>query len=191
MPVHADIARLISEWRCGSLNAEQALFEELYRELHRIAIHVLRAEPRGRSLGPTALVHEAYVRLTTVRKMSIEDRTHLLALAARVMRRILVDRARARKTDKRGGDPVALELSEELVRTDRDADQIIGVDQALDRLQQSAPRQCMLVELRYFAGYTIEESAQILGVSTRTARREWQVARARLKGAIDGTIGSG
>jgi RNA polymerase sigma factor (TIGR02999 family) len=104
------------------------------------------------------------------------------------MRRLLVDRARARRTEKRGADPVRVEQVESLIQTDQDADRIIAVDLALAKLHENAPRQCQLVELRYFAGYTIEESALILGISTRTARREWQIARTRLRGTIDGAM---
>jgi RNA polymerase sigma factor (TIGR02999 family) len=103
------------------------------------------------------------------------------------MHRILVDRARARQAEKRGNDPVAAQITESLIRTDADADQILSVDRALEQLSQQSGRLAQLVELRYFAGYSLEESALVMGLSERTVRRDWQVARARLRLAIDGT----
>jgi RNA polymerase sigma factor (TIGR02999 family) len=184
-----DITRLIVEWRSGNKDAENRLFEALYSRLHTLALVCLRSEPAGISMGATGLVHEADLRFQKSERLEIANRAHFLALAARVMRRILVDRARARRAEKREGLNVPVEWADNVVQTDQQADEIIGVDRAMDELAERAPRQCMLVELRYFAGFTIEESATVLGISARTARREWQVARARLMGAIDGTIG--
>ena len=180
-----NITQLIAEWQAGSKSAEEALFEAIYRELQRIAVQILRNEKPGQTLGATALVHEAYVRLSRSEELKVTNRTHLLALCARVMRRIVVDRARARMAAKHSG--IAVDPDTALVATDREADQILAVDLALAELSQIAPRQCKLVELRYFAGYTIEESALILGVSSRTARREWEIARTRLREIIDGS----
>lgn len=185
-----EITRLIVEWQKGDSSAEAALFEALYRVLHRSALQILRTERSDHTLGATALVHEAYVRLRTAQKLDLTTRTHFLALAARVMRRILTDRARARMADKRAEGALRVELNEALVSTDENAEEILSVDQALETLSRHSPRQCQLVELRYFAGYTMEESAAILGVSDRTARREWQVARTRLRGIIDARTGS-
>jgi RNA polymerase sigma-70 factor, ECF subfamily len=182
-----DITRLISEWQSGNRAAEEALFDKLYQRMHTIADHLVRHERANRTLGPTALVHEAYVRLCGSVETKIVDRTHFLALSARVMRRILVDRARARQADKRAGEMQSLEDNISWFRTDADLDEVIAVDRALDVLSQQSPRQCRLVELRYFGGYTIEESAAVLHISARHARREWDVARTRLREAIDGT----
>jgi RNA polymerase sigma-70 factor (ECF subfamily) len=184
-----DITRLIHEWQSGDRAAEQELFEALYRVLHRIAVQCLRSEHDAGSLGPTALVHEAYLRFAASYKIMVNDRAHFLALAARVMRRIIVDRARARKSEKRGGDNQPSELSDWAAASSEDVDQVLAVDQALDRLNQQSPRQARIVELRYFGGFSLEEAAAVLGVSTRTARRDWQVARLRLKLAIDGASG--
>jgi RNA polymerase sigma factor (TIGR02999 family) len=188
MAESTEITVLIAEWQGGSRAPEAALFDALYRDLHKVALQILRTERSGQTLGATALVHEAYLRFNRSRQLNVTNRTHFLALAARVMRRLLVDRARARRTEKRGADPVRVEQVESLIQTDQDADRIIAVDLALAKLHENAPRQCQLVELRYFAGYTIEESALILGISTRTARREWQIARTRLRGTIDGAM---
>jgi RNA polymerase sigma-70 factor, ECF subfamily len=182
-----NITRLIREWQKGSSDAESALFEALYAKLHALAVNCLRSELPGRSLSATALVHEAYLRFRTSKRIEIVDRAHFLALAARVMRRILVDRARGRLAEKRAGQQIPTDPAELLIRSDHEADEIIAVDRALDLLAEEAPRQCRLVELRYFIGMSIEETAAVLGISTRTARRDWQVARTRLMGAIDGT----
>jgi RNA polymerase sigma factor (TIGR02999 family) len=180
-----DITRLIAEWQQGNRESESALFERLYQRLHSIAVHLARSERAENSLGPTALIHEAYMRFCGSTQLKIVNRSHFLALAARVMRRILVDRARARKAAKRNSG----EEDHEAVawfRDDGDVDEVIAVDRALDVLQTRSPRQCRLVELRYFGGYTIEESAAALDISPRHARREWDVARTRLREAIDG-----
>ncbi len=127
------------------------------------------------------------MRFRKTEQIEFTGRTHFLALAARVMRRILVDRARARHAHKRERQVAPVELSDSIVRTDLEAEQIIDIDRALTSLAAKAPRQCLLVELRYFGGYSLEESASILGVHVRTARRDWDVARTRLKGVLDGT----
>ncbi len=181
------ITRLIQDWQRGDESAERTLFDLLYKRLHQLALSCLRSERAGNSLGPTALVHEAYLRFNAGAELQIVDRNHFLALAARVMRRIVVDHARARRTAKRGGDEVQVEMQDNLVSRQQDADTILAVDRALDQLSATAPRQARIVELRYFAGYSIDEAAAVLGISSRTARREWQVARVRLKGSIDGT----
>jgi RNA polymerase sigma factor (TIGR02999 family) len=186
MHSHDEITRLIAEWREGDRSAENRLFELLYQKLRDIAVQCMRDEERCRTLGPTALVHEAYLRLSKSQHLDVSDRTHFLALAARVMRQILTDTARARRSAKRGGDPNRVELTECMIKTDSEADEIIAVDRALKQLSRQFPRQAVLVELRYFGGRSLEEAAAVMGVSARTARREWQVARIRLKEAIDG-----
>jgi len=182
-----DITKMIAEWRRGDKAAENLLFAALYQKLHTLAVHCLRTERHAQTLGPTALVHEAYMRFRRAETLSITDRNHLMALAARVMRRILVDKARARQTARRSGLSDPVDRADEFVRTDADADQIIVIDRALEQLAQQSARQAQLVELRYFAGYTLEESAAVMDISTRTARRDWDVARTRLRIAIDGT----
>jgi RNA polymerase sigma factor (TIGR02999 family) len=181
-----DITRMIEAWRRGSKDAENMLFAALYQKLHALAAYCLRTEPSAQSLGPTALVHEAYLRFRKSENLTIADRNHFMALAARVMRRILVDRARARQAERRSAHFDTVEHPEALVRTDADADEIIAIDRALLQLAQQSARQAQLVELRYFAGYTLEESAAVMEISTRTAKRDWDVARTRLRIAIDG-----
>lgn len=186
MHSEGEITKLISEWKRGDRHAENRLFELLYYKLRRIAAHCLRDEERCRTLGPTALVHEAYIRFSRSEDLQVCDSEHFLALAARVMRQILTDAARARRSGKRGGDLHRVELAESMVQTDAEADEIIAVDRALIQLSQKFPRQAELVQLRFFGGWSLEEAAAVIGVSQRTARREWKVARVRLKESIDG-----
>jgi RNA polymerase sigma factor (TIGR02999 family) len=181
-----EITQLIAAWLRGDKAAENALFDALYRQLHHRALQLLRGEPAGRSMGPTALVHEAYLRLERAEALEVGNREHFLRLAAKVMHRILVDRARARLSAKRGGDLVRVDEFEHLIRTDADADEILAVDTALTKLKEQSPRQAQVVELRYFAGYSLEETAMVLGVAERTVKRDWNVARVRLKIAIAG-----
>jgi RNA polymerase sigma factor (TIGR02999 family) len=155
--------------------------------LHAIAMQLLRSERPGISVGPTALLHEAYLRFQNAERLEIADRAHFLALAARVMRRILVDRARAKRAEKREGQHVEIEWTDRIVQSEAQAEEILAINRALEQLSATSPRQCKLVELRYFAGFSLEESASILGISARTARRDWQVARTRLAGALHGT----
>ncbi len=184
-----DVTCLIQEWQEGKPGSETALFNALYKSLKGVAIQCLRTERPGNSLGATALVHEAYLRFRKSERLEINNRQHFLALSARVMRRILVDRARARSAGIRDGVKVP-ELEADLeIHSAHEACQIIAVDDALAQLTSISPRQGLLVELRFFAGYSTEEAAVILGCSSRTAKREWQVARTRLKGALDGTAG--
>ena len=137
-------------------------------------------------MGATALVHEAYLRFSKTERINLTGRTHFLALSAQVMRRILVDRARARRTAKRTGG-VAIENWNDLVSTDKDADQILAVDLAMQTLVKDFPEGAQIVELRWFAGYSVEECATILSLSTKTVRRRWLLARIRLKEMIDGS----
>ena len=184
--VNGEITRLIGAWLQGDNSAEDALFSALYRHLHSRALHLLHTEPASQSLGPTALVHEAYLRLKHSEALDVVNREHFLRLAAKVMRRILVDRARARLACKRHVELVRVDDLEELICTDADADEILAVDEALTKLQEHSPRQALVVELRYFAGYSLEETATALGIAERTVKRDWDLARTRLKIAITG-----
>ncbi len=177
---------LIAAWRRGDKGAENALFEALYTRLHARALQCLRGEPRGQSLSPTALVHEAYLRFRRSERLEIAGRDHFLRLVAKVRRQIVVDRARASHSEKRGGGLVRVEETGQLVRTGADADEILAVDRALGKLKLQSPRQAQVVELRYFAGYSLEETAVLLGAAERTVKRDWDAARTRLKIAIEG-----
>jgi RNA polymerase sigma factor (TIGR02999 family) len=181
-----NITGLIAAWRRGDKAAENALFEALYARLHGIALRCIQGQVPSQSLGATALIHEAYLRFHRSERLNVADRNHFLRLAAKVMRQILVDRARARHSEKRGGDQVRVEETEQLVRTEADAIEILAVDRALGSLKRQSPRQAQVVELRYFAGYSLEETALVLGIAERTVKRDWDAARTRLKIAIDG-----
>ncbi len=150
-----------------------------YNELHRLAHHYMRSERRDHTLQTTALINEAYLRLAGVNPAHWRDRTHFVAMAATMMRRILVDHARAHARDKRGGGAVVTTLDEDVAAPARDVD-VMLLDRALERLERIDERQARLVELRYFAGLTIEESAAALDVSTGTVKREWAIAKAWL-----------
>lgn len=186
MSPEAEITRLIEEWQSGNRSAEAVLFERLYKRLHDIASHLVRHERPNQTLGATGLVHEAYFRLCASAELKIGDRNHFLALAARVMRRILVDRARARRSAKRSAELGGPEMEILWFRDEAELDEVIAVDRALDSLYERSPRQGRFVELRYFGGYSVDEAAAVVGISARHARREWDVARLRLREAIDG-----
>jgi len=183
-----DVTELLLAWSRGDEAARDALVPLVYGDLRRIAARQLRGERRNHSLVPTALVHEVYLKLIDQRHGGWRNRAHFFAIAARLMRRILVDHARARGADKRGGALaiVALEELDELPVDSRVLD-VLEIDQALTRLASHDPDQARIVELRFFGGLTIEELAQILDRSTRTVLREWRLARAWLYRELRGS----
>ena len=152
----------------------------VHAELQRIARRCMRGQPPDHSLQATALVNEAYVRLVDVQKMNWQNRAHFLAMAARLMRRILVDSARARGSHKRGGDAVRVSFSEDLAVTDNKGLDMLGLDDALRALADLDERQSRVVELRFFGGLSVAETAAVLGISGETVMRDWKVARAWL-----------
>ena len=156
----------------------------VYNELRKIAASYIRRERPGQTLQATALVHEAYVRLISEKSHTWQNRTHFLAIAALSMRQILVQRARARNTVKRGGDPARVTLDDALLSTKKSgpgAIDLVALDIALERLAAVSERQAKVVELRYFGGLEIEEIAEVLQISPATVKRDWTVARAFLK----------
>jgi RNA polymerase sigma factor (TIGR02999 family) len=157
----------------------------VYDELRRIAAGYVRRERRGQTLQATALVNEAFVRLAAEKKRPFANRTHFLAIAALSMRQILVQRARARHAAKRGGARQQVTLVEGLVLGEGPAVDVLALDEALTRLAAFDPEQAKIVELRYFGGLTVEETAEAVGVSPATVKRQWTMARAWLKRAID------
>jgi RNA polymerase sigma factor (TIGR02999 family) len=181
----SEITRLLNLARQGDRRAEERLLDALYAELRRIASACLRAERKDHTLQPTALVHEAYLRLASRREKEWLNRTHFLAVAAQAMRRVLVDCARARYSKKRGGDAHRIEFDPELAgSTDTWAEELLDIDLALSRLAELDERQAKVVEMRFFAGLTEIEIGQLLGVSERTVKREWEFARAWLEGEL-------
>jgi len=158
----------------------------VYDELRRIAARYISRERPGQTLQATALVNEAFVRLAGERPRSFANRTHFLAIAAISMRQILVQRARARRAAKRGGAPERVTLDEGLIADEGRSIDVLALDEALTRLAKLDPEQARIVELRYFGGLTVEETAEAVGVSPATVKREWAMARAWLKRALRG-----
>lgn len=177
----AEITRLLAVWSRGDPQAAERLFPLVYDHLHRQARRFMARERPGHTLQPTALVHEAYLRLAGQSRMSWRDRQHFYALAAIAMRRVLLNFARARQTAKRGGEPPVRLLVEPPPMSAGRAADLLALDEALNRLAGIDPRQARIVELRFFAGLTVEEAAGVLGVSAVTVKRGWRLARAWLQ----------
>lgn len=178
---------LLRAWAAGDARASDSLVELVYDELRRQARLALRRENEGHTLQPTALVHEAWLRLGDQRDARWESRSQFFAVAAQTMRRVLLDHARARGALKRGGGAEQVALTDSTAATDTDVDAVdlIALDEALTRLAAVDPQKARLVDLRYFAGLSIPEAAEVLGVSTATVIREWAVARAWLRRELD------
>jgi RNA polymerase sigma factor (TIGR02999 family) len=183
----ADITRLLDRWSEGDESAFKELIPLVYGELRRLAEHYLRGERPGHTLQPTALVHEAYLRLSGLSEMRLRNRTHFYGAAAKSMRRILVDHARRRQAEKRGAgvEPVALDEASLEGPIDLRLD-LVALEDALNALNAFAPRQARVVELRYFGGLSVAETAAFLGVAPATVKRHWSFARAWLFRALAG-----
>src|SRR5580700_6683728 len=175
-----EITRLLGGFRNGEPEAEARLMEATYRELRKIAAGHIRRERTGLSLQTTDLVHEAYLRLAPQAATPWRDRGHFFQVAAHVMRQILVDRARKRHAGKRGGGVPQISLDKALDIAEARSADLLMLEEALARLQQVDGRQCQVVEMRFFAGMSEDEIAEVLGVSARTINREWRMARAWL-----------
>jgi RNA polymerase sigma factor (TIGR02999 family) len=182
----SDVTRILSAIEQGDPQAAEQLLPLVYDELRKLAAQRLAQEKPGQTLEATALVHEAYLRLTgDVGEIVWNSRGHFFAAAAEAMRRILVDEARRKRSLKRGANPVQVALPE-LARPDQDDPlDILALDEALQSLQQQHPDKAELVKLRFFAGCTLEETAKLLGISRATAQRNWSFARAWLYGRIN------
>jgi len=176
----SEITRLLKRWTAGDVYARDQLIPLVYDRLRELAHQRLRSAPGEHTLNTTALVHEAYIRLVGAPRMDLPDRAHFLALASQIMRNLLVDRARARTTAKRGGDKTPLQLEETLWVSDEDLDTVTELDEALTRLEGLNPRQSQLLLHRYFGGLSLSETAAAIGVSLATAKRELRSARAWL-----------
>lgn len=181
-----EITRLLRHVASGDKSAEDRLIPLVYCELQRIASRYMRREGVGHTLQTTALVHEAYLRIVRPGPAEWQSRAHFFAVAATVMRRILVDYARAREAEKRGGGAVDMgpEMLDGVAALGGDSEQVLALDAALDRLTALDGRQSRIVELRFFTGLTIDETADVLNVSPRTVKREWQLAKAWLYGEL-------
>lgn len=176
-----DVTRLLLDAREGDAAAEAQVVELLYADLHRQALRMMRRESAGHTLQATALVNEAYARLVNSQAPEWKDRNHFIAVASTVMRRVLVDHARARNSAKRGGPVKPLSLDVGLpLSVEHDPD-VLALDRALDKLAALDPRQAKVVTLRFFGGMTVSEVAEVLGVSKRTVEGEWTMAKAWLR----------
>lgn len=181
-----EVTRLLRGLEPNDSSRMQRLIELLYVELRRIARSRISAERPGHTLTPTALVHEAYLKLAGDAERTYADRRHFFAVAAQAMRRILVDHARARQAARRGGIDVPLSLDELNIASPLPDNQLLALDLALAELAKRSDRQSRVVELKYFAGLTEDEIAEVLGVTRRTVCRDWQLARAWLLAAVSG-----
>ena len=177
----SDVTGLLIQWSRGDPEALERLMPLIYAECRRIAAKQLQHERRDHTLDPTALVHELYLRLVDQRRATWENRAQFFGIAAQLMRRILVDYARARQTAKRGGSAllVSLDAAAETPNDTR-AEDVLAIDDALERLTAVDAEQVRIIELRFFAGLTVEETAHVVGRSPRTVKREWQLAKAWL-----------
>jgi RNA polymerase sigma factor (TIGR02999 family) len=181
-----DVTRLLVAWREGDLSAPQELFTLLYGHLRGLARAQLARRRPGPTLSATALVHEAYLKLAHRQRLAVSDRRHFYAVAAKAMRQILLDHARRRGALKRGAGGARVTLDEAMVSIDTQAADVIALDAALARLEAVDPPLSRLVELRFYGGLSIEETAGAMGVSPRTAKREWQKARLFLYHRLSG-----
>ena len=175
-----DVTGLLLSWRQGDAAALDRLIPLVYEELRRVAGRRLRGESPVHSLQATALVHEVYLRLVDVDRMTLTSRAHFFGVAATLMRQILVDHARRQRADKRGGGVTMLSLDEVSPAASAPGVDVLALDEALDALSAIDARQCRVVELRYFAGLKIDEAAEALDVSPATVEREWALAKAWL-----------
>lgn len=179
-----EVSQLLKEWSDGDEAALDKVMPIVYQELRRLAHHYMRRERPGHTLQTTALVNEAYMRLADYKKMRWQSRAHFFAVAAQVMRRILVEQARSKNFAKRGGGAQKISLDETAVISPGRSTEVIAVDDALTELESWDPRKGKIVELRFFGGLSIEETAEVLKVSPTTVQREWRSAKAWLYRAI-------
>lgn len=179
-----NVTELLQEWQRGDKAALDKLTPLVYDELRRIAHRYVQRERDGHTLETTALVNEAYVRLVGQQKIEWQNRAHFFAVTAQVMRHILIDHARRRHYAKRGGAAQQVSLEDSYAMTSERAAELVALDEALDELAKLDPRKGRVVELRYFGGLSLEETADVLGISVMTVRRDWRAAKAWLYKAV-------
>ena len=176
-----DVTELLVAWSNGNQAARDQLMGVVYDELHRLARRYMRRESPGHTLQTSALLNEAFLRLVDQKNVHWQNRAHFFGLAAQMMRRILVDYARSRNYEKRGGGARALSLDEALIVSDARNEEVVNVHEALERLTEFDSRKGQIVELRFFGGLSIEETAEVLSVSPGTVMRDWTLAKAWLR----------
>jgi RNA polymerase sigma factor (TIGR02999 family) len=182
-----DVTALLVAWRDGDGGAYNRLFELLSGELHKVARHCMAGERPGHTLQPTALVNEAYLRLLATQRVGWQDRAHFMAMAARIMRRILVERARARQSQKRDSGRQKVTLDEALQVSAESGRELVALDDALTALAAVDERKSRVVELRFFGGLDLDQTAAVIGVSRDTVKRDWKFAKVWLLRQIDPT----
>lgn len=182
-PGHS-LSQLLDQWNNGDLNASDKLMPLIYKELRKMARRYMRQQNPGHTLQTTALIHEAYLRMIKQKERHFQNRAHFFAVAAQAMRHILVDYARARQTVKRGGEVRQISLEEAALVTAERAAELVAFDDALKELENLSKRQSRVVELRYFGGLTVAETARVLDVSPDTVMRDWSMAKTWLHRAL-------
>jgi len=188
-PDAPDVTKLLKQWRAGHEQARDQLISVVYDQLRKLAAHKMKAEHEGHTLKPTAVVHEAYLRLMGA-EVDWHDRAHFFAVAAQTMRRVLIDHAKASHREKRGSHIPKVSLDEAVVASEGAAASLLELDEAMHRLAKLDARKSDLIELHYFGGLTYEESATVLGISPATVHRELKLAKAWLRHELIGQ-GSG
>jgi RNA polymerase sigma factor (TIGR02999 family) len=180
-----DVTRLLQQWTSGNEQALEALIPSVYDELHRLAHQYIRKEYAENLLDTTSLVNEAYLRLVDARNVDWQDRAHFLSIAARLMRQILVDYARSRNAQKRGGGAIRVSMDAvQLKMSAEDAD-VVALHEALSSLETFDERKAKVIELRFFGGLTVDETAQVLGISSDSVLRDWRLARSWLMNRLE------
>ena len=172
-----EVTQILHEWSDGDREAPERLMPLVYDEMRHLARSFLARERGGHTLQPTALVNEAYLRLVDQRSVNWQNRAHFYGIATSMMRRVLIDHARAHATEKRGGDAIHLSLDDVQVPAEQRAASLIALNEALEKLAEFDERKCKVVEMRFFGGLDDEEIANVLGVTTRTVLRDWKTAR--------------
>lgn len=181
-----EVTQLLGDWSGGDKGALEKLLPLVQPELHRLAHHYMSREPAGHTLQTTAIINEAYLRLVDNTKPLWQNRTHFVAVAAQLMRRIMVDHARGRRSLKRGGGALRVTLDDAAIVAKSRSEELLALDEALAKLAVQDPRKSQIVELRYFGGLTVQETAEFLKMSQRTVEREWTMAKAWLYRALSG-----
>ena len=185
-PTRQEVTQLLGQWSSGDDGALEKLYPLVQPELHRLAHHYMSRERPGHTLQTTAILNEAYLRLVDNTKPVWQGRTHFIAAAAQLMRRIMVDHARERHSLKRGGGALKVTFDEAALVAESRSEELLALDEALDRLAAQDPRKSQIVELRYFGGLTVDETAEFLKLSQRTVEREWTMAKAWLYRELSG-----
>ena len=183
-PSQHEVTQMLVAWSNGDQDVRDELMSVVYQELHRLAHHYMKRESPGHTLQTSALVNEAFLRLIDQRNVQWRNRAHFFGIAAQMMRRILVDYARQRRYAKRGGDARQVTLNDDLIVTDQRSADIVALDEALIELANIDDRKSKVVELRFFGGLSIEETAEVLAVSPGTVMRDWTLAKAWLQRAM-------